>query len=442
MLIYKPMPLLNFLLSGGATTTPTMFTRDQIQAQSSKIRLSDSDPATGLDLYCYNRCDNSELPLIKRCRGVVFNGNDLIVQGFPYTDEFTGSDNDSIEAFSNALKKPLDSYKFFDAHEGALLRVFYWNDKWYISTHRKLDAFRSKWSSKESFGTMFQKALESLYKNKDEDFMKQLGLADETSDSVNVYETFLDSLDKTKQYMFLVLNNYDNRIVCIAPDEPTVYHVGTFTTPSTCTCDEFVGITHPKEYKFRDIGEIVKHVEENGCETVQGVIVFDTEENRQYKLFNTEYSRYFQTRGNEPSVKFRYLQVRMNKKQVDDLYYLYPKYADAFDDYENTLYECAKQINTNYINRFIKKKYVTVPKEEYSVMKKCHDWHLEDRTKNRISLRKVIDILNEQNPSSMNRIIRRYKNDETKEQITKQAKTTRLRARSYSHNSEEPTSHV
>ena len=68
-------------------------------------------------------------------------------------------------------------------------------------------------------------------------------------------------------------------------------------------------------------------------------------------------------------------------------------------------------------------------------MKACHNWHLEDREKNRISLRKVIDTLNSQSPSCLNKIIRRLKSEQTQDELTKQVKTTRLRARSYSHDS-------
>ena len=75
------------------------------------------------------------------------------------------------------------------------------------------------------------------------------------------------------------------------------------------------------------------------------------------------------------------------------------------------MYDIAKNVNNNYIRRFIKKKYVTVPKEEYLVMKAAHTWHLEDRSKNRISLRKVIELLNEQPPTNLNKMIRRHNSE-------------------------------
>ena len=447
------MSLLNFFKT--PEPAPEKVARETIQAQSGKLRLSDTDQDAKLDLFCYNHCDNNESELVKNCRGVIFNEEKVVMQGFPYTEEYT-TDDDVLCELKTKIGKNIGSYRFYDAHEGALLRVFNWNDKWYITTHRKLDAFRSKWASKDSFGQMFKIALTEKLKRKDDDFMKQCygkdwdgtGVSDdgEHDGEQDVIKLFTNSLDVTKQYMFLILNNYDNRIVCLSPESPTVYHVGTFGTVvednvrvplSVCDLDTSVGIEWPHEHHFANWEELVEEVGKQSSERLQGIIMYDTTTRKQYKVFNKDYYELFKVRGNEPSVKYRYLQVRMDKEMVDKLYYLYPKFADAFDDYENTLYECAKQINKNYIDRFIKKKYVTVPKEEFAIMKACHDWHLIEREKNRISLRKVIDTMNDQNPSNLNKIIRRYKSELVKNELSHHTKMTRLRARSLSHHSEE-----
>ena len=55
-------------------------------------------------------------------------------------------------------------------------------------------------------------------------------------------------------------------------------------------------------------------------------------------ILSPAYQEFFHVRGNEPSIKFRYLQVRMNKSQCDMLSYLYPKYTESFGEYENILY--------------------------------------------------------------------------------------------------------
>ena len=51
--------------------------------------MCDSDLESKLDLFCYNKCDNDSNSLIKKCRGVVFNQNQIVIKGMPYTEEYT-----------------------------------------------------------------------------------------------------------------------------------------------------------------------------------------------------------------------------------------------------------------------------------------------------------------------------------------------------------------
>ena len=97
----------------------------------------------------------------------------------------------------------------------------------------------------------------------------------------------------------------------------------------------------------------------------------------------------------------------MNKKYNEILHYLYPEYKNSFADYENYIYDIARDITKSYVERFIKKNYVTVPVEEFQVIRECHTWHLLDRLENKININKVIDILNTQPPTNINRMIRK-----------------------------------
>ena len=379
------------------------FTREAISSNNG-IRLCDSNADNTLSLFCYNKCTVDDTDFMKNCRGVVFNNDTLVFKGFPYTPEIPLSD---FESFKGLCTDDFQKYEFYDSYEGALLRVFFWNDKWYVTTNRKLDAFHSKWSSKDSFGDMFKNAVEYQYRQESSVIHTNIGAGVEDE---AVYEKFFDTLDKNCQYMFIACNTFDNRIVCSATEVPTVYHVGTYTESREFTMDVNIGFPFPAKHEFSSFDEVGKYVDESGFERIQGVVAFGPN-NFQAKLMNTDYLELFNARGNEPSIKFRYLQIRMDEKQTNMLYFLYPRFADTFDEYENTLYEIAQQINSNYIKRFIKKKYVTVPKEEYTVMKACHSWHLEDRERNRISLRKVIELLNEQTPTSLNHMIRHFKSN-------------------------------
>jgi hypothetical protein len=108
----------------------------------------------------------------------------------------------------------------------------------------------------------------------------------------------------------------------------------------------------------------------------------------------------------------------MDERKTQMLKFLYPQHVHSFEEYENILYKKAKEINNAYINRFIKKNYVTVPVEDYIVISNIHTWHSEDRMVNKITLNKVIEVLNKQTPTNLNRMIKKvlYGNKEVKEE--------------------------
>ena len=277
------------------------------------------------------------------------------------------------------------------------------------------------------FGEMFKKAIEYEYTREGNAIKERIG------ETENVYESFLNSLDKNLKYIFLTRNTFENRIVCQALENDTVYSVGVFKQDHSFSIENDSGIPYPTEHTFSSFDELKTYVHDSGFEKTAGIVIFG-ENNKQWKLLNHEYQKLFDARGNEPSIKFRYLQVRRDSEKTNMLYFLYPKYADIFDEYENALYQVAQTINSNYIKRFIKKKYVTVPKEEYKVMEAAHKWHQENRERNRISINKIIEILNEQPPTNLNTIVRKFNNEKN----AKGENTKRPRAKS-DDNIQDPT---
>lgn len=385
-------------------TQESEFTRASVEALGNRVRLTDTDKDSGLELFCYVKCGPEDKGLIRECRGVVFHDKEVVMRAFPYTVEYSHTDKDIYN-----IQSVFNNCTFYDAHEGALIRMFNFSGKWFISTHRKLNAFRSKWASNISFGTAFKLALEVELVN-NSSLREAIPDGDE-----GLLERFQKTLDPAKQYMFLVRHNSDNRIVCDAPEQPTLYHVGSFVD-GELVMNEDINITHPKKHTFNNMDELINYVEKTDIRERQGVIVF-APNNNQYKILHSDYQDLFRARGNEPSIKFRYLQVRMTPHVVDMLYHLYPKMTDMFEEYESALYDIATSIYRSYVLRFIKKKWVTVPQEEFNVMRECHKWHNEDRKSNRVSIDKVIDILNLQTATNLNKMIRHFNNENHGEAI-------------------------
>lgn len=334
-------------------------------------------------------------------RGYITNLNDeLICPSFGHTEEILSSDVKRLGELDT------NNYKWFYSSEGTLCRIFCNEDEWYISTHKKLSAFASRWSCKYSFGELFVNCLNSLYPDAEE----------------NAFEWFCSSLKKDEVYYFLLRCNSQNRIICNVTnlkDFERCLYIGKFSNGkySLNTGNDDVELLNKfsksVEVSLDEGKSIVERSEEVDPFVYQGLIGFNTtQENGIHviKLLNSEYKNWMTVRGNNPNLRFRYLEIRRNPEMVEKLYNLYPRYSDMFDDFEEIIFKLARKIYSAYIDRYIKNKYITLPKEEYILLKRCHDWFLKDKANNKIFARKVLEFLNEETPFNLYKMIKRHQN--------------------------------
>jgi hypothetical protein len=122
---------------------------------------------------------------------------------------------------------------------------------------------------------------------------------------------------------------------------------------------------------------------------------------------NDKYKYYWDIRNNNPNIYLRYLELR-NDKQLEDFFKLYPKIIYVSDRFENCIFDISRIIYDAYVERYIKKKYISLPKQEYVILKKAHEWHLLDRQNNKIYRQKILSLLNEEKPYHLLQIIKRY----------------------------------
>ena len=364
------------------------------------------DELDNLSLYCYTECDDESSDLIKQCRGLVFKGDELIFKGYGYTPEYT---HDDIELLKG-LK--LEDYTACTSYEGTLVRLFH-TDKWYVSTHKRLDVFNSRWGTRRTFGELLTEALIEECDN-------NLRFRDLTGDVDNkdIYTTFLSILDKSKQYTLLLRSCEENRIVCHSGTTCRVFHVGTFEK-GKLNLEDCIGLPKPETYTFDSIDDLFEHVQTMDAFSCQGIILLNQE--KQLKITIPLYKRLYVLRDNEPSVKFQYLKIRtQGYSKLRDFCKLYAEHQDSFDLYENVLYDIALSVYSAYVKRFIHKKFIQIPTSEYFIMKKCHAWHLEDRKRNVISFNRVMEEINRLEPYKLNRLIKNRLRAESKEATTQE----------------------
>jgi hypothetical protein len=292
--------------------------------------------------------------------------------------------------------------------ESTLLRIFYHHDQWYLVTHKKLDAFKSRWSCRSTFGELFVEALSKQTGKKTEEVLGWLH----------------GFLDQEKVYCFLLKCNQENRIVCqINPRRPRIVYLGSFLKGEKVVLDTSplilesegrggnVQFARPEALPSSELNtlpRLLEKVESIDYNEYQGILAVHIPTQKYIKILNTEYKKYYDLRGNNPNIRFRYLEVRNDSERVRMLYLLYPKSAEVFDQLEDTIRKISRMIYHFYVNRYIKNQFITLPKEEFQLMKKCHNWYLEDRKNNRIFSQKVLEIMAGEEPLHLYKMIRRF----------------------------------
>jgi len=358
---------------------------------NSKDFIEKTDDDGSLQIYSYSYCDNTTSSEVKDCRGLIFNGDNLLFKSLGFTPEYNETNQDALQTF------PIENYTFFPSEEGTLIRVFY-SSKWYVSTHRKLNAFNSRWGASKSFGDIFV------------DSIKSIGW--ESLDSLT------EKLDKNYMYLFFIRNTLENKIVSNPPsDTQNVYFVGcTEKGTNNFSFKSNVPLDFPSQnsLSFQNWYDVFDYVKQVNPLEKQGVLSFWKDENgttKQLKIVNAKYQLYSQVRGNEPNLILRYLKVRSHNIYSKLMYDIYPEHLNTFISFENIIIKICKSIHNSYVSRFVNKKYIVVSQEEYRVIRECHGWHISDREKNKVTLSQVIKTLNQdQYVSTLYTLINRHIN--------------------------------
>jgi hypothetical protein len=371
------------------------FKKDELKNYEN-INVTDSNESEKLEIYSYIKCDDTQPEIIKSTRGLIYHNDELVVKTFDYTPEYTLEEK---EKFENNLQENFSNCRFFQAKEGTMVRLFYFNNKWHLSTQKRLNAFQSRWGSELSFGQLFIQGLINEYNNN-----AKLREKISYNDQDELYDNFLNLLDKTRVYVFFIQNSDENRIVIKNGKNYILYHIGTFfNNCKDFTLDNDIYITHPNEIQFDNIQSIYEYISFNENNNNFGVMVF-LPNNKQFKIIDSKYKNMLNLRGNDPSVLRRYLFIRNTSEKVDFIN-LYIDYVDDFKYLEKNLLLLSKYIHKKYVDRFIKKQYAAVSPAEYQIVKECHGWHIQDRKNNIVTLEKVQEFIYKHDPQNLYKIL-------------------------------------
>jgi hypothetical protein len=388
-------------------------------------------------LYCSDYMNHGSAP----SESYVFNGDKLFFKGYPYSIELSQSNCESLK---------FDKCKFFEAHEGTLIRVFNINDKWYTTTNRCLDAFESKWAAKKSsFGLHFAEAVKENIRsvNDEEFFEEEEELLEDKKESGKNYlkDIYERNLDKSKKYMFLLEPCSEERIVCLT-NAPKFYNIGVFDENNNLSLEEDIiladfKVPKPIELKFQNKEEMLSELSKIDIMKLQGFIAIQSEdgkEDKHFKIFNDEYKYLFsQVRGNVPSIRFRFLQLdyqntmnylnnnsntRETQKVLFDFCRLYNFDPSPLLDY--IWARVVEDLFRKYINRYVKKiPDLSITNRQETMLHLIHQQYQNSHLHGRPCVtdkRRIRDILAIQKPSILNQLIIEYEAKDKKERAAKE----------------------
>lgn len=394
------------------------------------VKQVDFDEDTKLSIYHYSKKttttpsssesvdDDDDDSSLCGYRGTVVDEHGAIVMRcFPYTEEYVAKPSTALDVVELSLGDWLVSPSI----EGTLLRVFYYKDRWFLSTFRKLDAFKSRWGYRKSFGELFCEALGFETSSP--------SLPKEESYRAFLKELFDRELDRELQYKFLLESNRFTRIVIRPPstegqeDRCRVFFVGHMKGSKfypVMESDEgyglwLKGLPRPELIaSFGDRNCVSDYVlNEVDPARYQGLMFYHKQENRQVRIVHPEYQRQASLRGNYSHLIIRYLQLRsqallknpQDVAQFTEFKTLFNDFSPQFEKYENHIQRLAKDLHYIAEKNFLQNYHIQTPPEEFTVIKKAFQ---KSTLQNPVSVAMVLDVLNQEAPFRLYQMIQRF----------------------------------
>ena len=336
-----------------------MSLQNELTTIDSKIIITDRVD----DLICYH-FDSATIESdisIKQYRGIIKNSEDKIIcKTFSFTPEFASNDSENINKYVIPfIQNP--NVVYTPAFEGCLIRLFNYSDKWYISTHKKIDAFTSKWGSDRTFGELFLDAHRFSEEYKE----------CQTYTNDEMFKFFDRIYDKDTIYVFILKNCLENRIVCCASEQPQVEPILKIKGDNKIFQQGYEE-NYTKEFTAETLNELMSKVD---ITKTQGYVFINKDTLESIKIIRDDYIFYAMIRNNQPNILYRFIEIQQSgdEKNVSYLYQLYPERKEYFDSFMHTIDDICINIYRRYRNRFVRKQVSIAPQEQFYIMKELHD---------------------------------------------------------------------
>ena len=232
--------------------------------------------------------------IVRECRGIIFdkNYNPVCVPFFKFGN------------YGESYASPIDwqSARVQEKIDGVIIKVWWHNNEWHISTNGTIDAYKSHINHTfdniennfQTYGQLFDLAKENSHL----DFSK---------------------LDKNNTYMFELISPFAK--VVVQHTETKLYHIGTRNNLTLEELNEDIEIEKPKEFDLQSLEDCIEASKQLPFDN-EGYVVVDKFYNR-IKIKSPKYVYVHKIKNNGSVNKDSILQI-IRENEIEEFLVYYP----------------------------------------------------------------------------------------------------------------------
>ena len=252
-------------------------------------------------------------PIVKECRGIIledYTYKPVCVPFYKFGNYGEGY-ADTIDWSTARVQEKVD---------GSLIKVWYYNGEWKVSTNGMIDARDAELacniSEYKTFYDLFIKAVENV------------GLD-------------FNKLNPRYTYMFELISPF-NRVV-VPYTEISLRHIGTRDIDTLEELNIDIGVPKPKEYNFKSLNECIRVAQELPFNE-EGYVVVDGNWHR-IKVKSPAYVAVHHLKNNGLITKERIVElIRLN--EYEEFLNYYPEYTEQIINIKNKIYLFIENMNS------------------------------------------------------------------------------------------------
>ena len=379
----------NFLSENNISTYDIL--KNYIEQDIFKLKIKEDKNNSNLAVIFNDKDSNIDNEFVRFFNGVIIEKSSLKIVCYTF-DKCMEEDNLNENLINNDLTiQPV--------YEGTLIRAYYYDNKWNISTKKMINAYNAKWSSQKSFGDMFEEIFGNL---------------------LCVENSFPR---KDCCYSFL-MGHQENNILKI--DRNFLIHLNTVDLINYVEVDyrfncNIRNITHINDYSNSMINmnkeQLTAHIDNltNNNDLIIGTEIgymFVNKNGVKQKFMKKYYKEVRELWGNTNNRLFRYLHLRKNPDKLKKYLEIFIEDKQKFLSYETYLMNVATFILNVYRNRHISKQITKVPFYIKDIIYKVHGLYLQ--TKNKVSFQDINVLLHDLDEKKFCFIINNIEKDKEK----------------------------